>query len=63
MNVFSNLKLRGSWGVTGNQAIAPYSTLGLLSDQQYSFETTTSYQGFTLGSPPNPDLKWETTKH
>jgi TonB-linked SusC/RagA family outer membrane protein len=62
MNVFSNLKLRGSWGVTGNQAIAPYSTLGLLSGQQYSFGTTTSYQGFTLGNPPNPDLKWETTK-
>ncbi len=62
MNVFSNLKLRASWGVTGNQAIAPYSTLGLLSGQQYSFGTTTSYQGFTLGNPPNPDLKWETTK-
>lgn len=62
MNVFSNLKLRGSWGVTGNQAIAPYSTLGLLSGQQYSFGTTTSYQGFTLGNPSNPDLKWETTK-
>ena len=62
MNVFSNLKLRASWGVTGNQAIAPYSTLGLLNGQQYSFGTGTSYQGFTLGNPPNPNLKWETTK-
>lgn len=62
MNMFSNLKLRGSWGITGNQAIAPYSTLGLLGGQQYSYGTGTSYQGYTLGNPPNPNLKWETTK-
>lgn len=62
LNTFSNLKLRGSWGITGNQAIAPYSTLGLLTGQQYSYGTGTSYQGFTLGNPPNPNLKWETTK-
>ena len=61
MNVFSNLKLRGSWGITGNQGIAPYSTLGLMNSQQYSFGTGTTYQGYTRGNPLNPDLKWETT--
>jgi TonB-linked SusC/RagA family outer membrane protein len=61
LNLFSNLKLRGSWGKTGNQSINPYSSLGLLSPVQYSFGTTTLYQGYLMGSPANPDLKWETT--
>jgi TonB-linked SusC/RagA family outer membrane protein len=62
LGVFSNLKLRGSWGITGNQSINPYSSLGLLNGIQYSYGTTTLYQGYLLGSPSNPDLKWETTK-
>jgi|GEM_PF-6988989 len=61
MNAFSNLKLRGSWDVTGNQAIASYSTLGLLNSQQYWYGTATAYQGFTLVNPLNSNLKWETT--
>ncbi|MVT12577.1 SusC/RagA family TonB-linked outer membrane protein [Chitinophaga tropicalis] len=62
LGVFTNLKLRGSWGITGNQSINPYSSLGLLSGVQYSYGGTTLYQGYMLGSPSNPDLKWETTK-
>ena len=62
LGIFSNLKLRASWGITGNQSINPYSSLGLLSGVQYSYGTTTLYQGYLLGSPSNPDLKWETTK-
>jgi TonB-linked SusC/RagA family outer membrane protein len=62
LHVFSALKLRAGWGVTGNQSIAPYSTLGLLSPVNYSYGTSTSYQGYTLGNPNTPDIKWETTK-
>ncbi|ALL06026.1 hypothetical protein AQ505_11295 [Pedobacter sp. PACM 27299] len=62
LNVFSALKLRAGWGVTGNQSIAPYSTLGLLSPANYSYGSTTSFQGYTLGNPNTPDIKWETTK-
>lgn len=62
LGIFSNLKLRGSWGITGNQSINPYSSLGLLTGVQYSYGTGTLYQGYLLGSPSNPDLKWETTK-
>lgn len=62
LGVFSTLKLRGGWGVTGNQSVAPYSTLGLLNPVNYSYGSTVSYQGYTLGSPSTPDLKWETTK-
>ena len=62
MNVFSNLKLRGGWGITGNQGINPYGTLGLLAATTYSYGTNTLYPAYTLGNPSNPDLKWETTK-
>ena len=61
LNTFSNLKLRAGWGVTGNQAIQPYSTLGLLSPFVYSYGTTTGSIGYTIGNPSSPDLKWETT--
>lgn len=62
LDLFSNLKFRGSFGVTGNQGIAPYSSLGLMSSLMYSFGSTTGSTGYALGNPDNPDLKWETTK-
>ncbi|WP_291961896.1 SusC/RagA family TonB-linked outer membrane protein [Maribacter sp.] len=57
---FKDLKLRASWGRSGNQAIGPYRTLGVLT------EANTTLNGFevpglTLGRPSNPNLKWETT--
>jgi TonB-linked SusC/RagA family outer membrane protein len=61
LNVFTNLKLRASHGKTGNQAVTPYSTLGLLDKSQSSFGTTTLYPGYAVGNPSNPTLKWETT--
>jgi TonB-dependent starch-binding outer membrane protein SusC len=62
LGVFSNLKLRAGWGVTGNQAVGPYSTLGLLTPVTYSYGAPTVYPGYTLGNPANPDVKWETSK-
>ncbi|MBS0028228.1 SusC/RagA family TonB-linked outer membrane protein [Chitinophaga sp. 22321] len=62
LKVFSNLKLRAGWGVTGNQAIGPYSTLGLLDGVIYSYGTVNVSQGYTLGNPATPDVKWETSK-
>ncbi|SKC63344.1 SusC/RagA family TonB-linked outer membrane protein [Ohtaekwangia koreensis] len=62
LDAFSNLKLRGGWGVTGNQAINPYGTLGLLAATTYSYGTNTLYPAYTIGNPSNPDLKWETTR-
>jgi len=62
LGVFSNLKLRAGWGVTGNQAIGPYSTLGLLNGVIYSYGTASVYQGYTLGNPATPNVKWETSK-
>lgn len=59
---FSDLKLRGSWGQTGNTAIAPYQTLHSLSTVQIPFNDEL-YIGIMPGGNTldNPNLKWETT--
>ncbi len=63
----SNLKLRVSWGVTGNQAIRPYSTLAKLSTSSYpsyaAYPTNggSTSVGVSQKSIANPDLKWEKT--
>jgi TonB-linked SusC/RagA family outer membrane protein len=54
------LKLRASYGTTGNTAINPYSTEGLLTPRVYSFGSTL-VRGYRPGSIPNPDLGWEKT--
>jgi TonB-linked SusC/RagA family outer membrane protein len=56
----NSLKLRGSWGVTGNTAVNPYQTQGTLASKLYTFGTT-RVRGYKPGSIPNPDLKWEKT--
>lgn len=55
-----DLKLRASWGKSGNQAIEPYSTLGLLTEANTTLNGV-EVPGLTLGRPSNPNLKWETT--
>ncbi|GLB53831.1 SusC/RagA family TonB-linked outer membrane protein [Neptunitalea chrysea] len=57
----SNLKLRLSYGETGNTAISPYQTLSTYSKDSYSFGDT-GYVTYTPSSLANEDLKWETTK-
>lgn len=59
-NTFKDLKLRASYGKSGNQAIEPYRTLGLLTEANTTLNGT-EIPGLTLGRPSNPNLKWETT--
>ena len=56
----SNLKLRGSYGKTGNQAIDPYGTITSDNSVQNTMNglTTIGVIGGTLG---NADLHWEST--
>ncbi len=61
LNLFSNLKLRGSWGKTGSQAINPYATLSPYSATQVAFSNTTPVAGVIQGNQGNRNLKWETT--
>lgn len=57
---FSNLKLRMSYGSTGNEGIDPYQTQGLLSRTGYDFDGTPAF-GYRPSTIQNPNLKWETT--
>ncbi len=57
---FSDLKLRASYGLTGNTAIDPYQTEGSLSRTMYSFLDQPAV-GFRPGRLPNPNLRWEKT--
>ncbi|MCP1385867.1 TonB-dependent receptor [Runella salmonicolor] len=57
----SDLKLRVSWGQTGNTALSPYQTLNSLASYQTIFGNDLSIGYAPSGSLSNPDLKWETT--
>lgn len=63
LNVFSDLKFRVSWGITGNQGISPYQTLsGVASGGNYPYNgSEVTDLGFFIGNPANPNLKWEST--
>jgi TonB-linked SusC/RagA family outer membrane protein len=56
----TNLKLRASFGTTGNQAISSYSSLATLGTMNYPIGGTLN-AGVGPNRIPNPDLKWETT--
>ena len=56
----NELKLRGSWGKTGNQAVALYAFFPTLSLLTYSFEGNAA-QGYLQTQMINENLTWETT--
>lgn len=59
----NNLKLRASWGQTGNQEVenkitqASYSLSG--ADGYYLYNDLNLVNGISVNRTPNPDLKWE----
>ena len=59
-SLFSDLRLRASYGVTGNTGIDPYQTRGGLTRTIYSFGNGSGY-GYRPGTIANPDLKWESS--
>ena len=56
----SDLKLRASYGVSGNTAIRPYGSLTRMDDRRYSMakQVVIGYEPAEIG---NPDLSWEST--
>lgn len=60
-STISNLKLRGSYGLTGNSEIPPYSSLSLLSSNYSAIYNETQIGGTGINRLANPDLKWEKT--
>ena len=59
-DIFSDLKLRASYGVTGNQEIGLYNSLPTLTNTTYTIGRNL-VTGFFPNKIPNPDLKWEKT--
>lgn len=57
----TDLKVRLSYGATGNTAIQPYQTQGSLGRIGYNFGDQSVF-GFQNREIANPDLQWETTR-
>lgn len=56
----SNLKLRASYGLTGNSEIGSYRSLANLSTNSYIFGNS-RVTGSAIGRLANPNLQWEKT--
>ncbi len=60
VGVVNNLKVRLSYGETGNTGIDPYQTQGLLTRTTYDFDASPAF-GYRSGTIRNNQLRWETT--
>lgn len=58
-NVMNDLKVRASYGLIGNQDIAPYSTLGTMNITIFNMGTANKYTGYWSNGLETPDLTWE----
>ena len=62
----SDLKVRSSYGMTGNQEIGSYNSISRMSSVTGIMGGTGPYQSVAIGYVPtslaNKDLKWETTR-
>ncbi|HDZ05708.1 hypothetical protein LCGC14_0065850 [marine sediment metagenome] len=58
----SLLKLRGSWGITGNNNIGNYTQYALIDNNVPAVFGDTFAPGSAVNSLSNPNLGWETTK-
>lgn len=63
LNLFSNLKLRLSYGETGNQGIGSYRTLSILNIANYPYAGSleSGFAQVDWRGPVSKDLRWETT--
>ncbi|MBR6287016.1 MAG: TonB-dependent receptor [Bacteroidaceae bacterium] len=61
VDAVSDLKLRLSYGLSGNSAVSAYQTTGGLSGTYYDFNGTAAY-GYRPYNLANKDLKWEKTR-
>jgi TonB-linked SusC/RagA family outer membrane protein len=61
ISFINNLKLRGSYGLNGNQAVSSYSSLATLSTASY-ISGGIVYPGYVPSKLANEELGWESTK-
>jgi TonB-linked SusC/RagA family outer membrane protein len=63
IKAFSNLKLRAGFGITSNQAVPAYSTLGGVASNGVRYNYGPSSQiGYYVTKIVDPNLDWEYTK-
>lgn len=55
--IFSELKLRASFGISGNQEVGYYNSFNSLVSSPYA-----RYSALRIGILGNPDFQWESTK-
>jgi len=60
MKVFSDLKLRVGYGVTGNQEIGDYQSIPQYTSTSYTLDNV-RVVGVAINNIPNPNLSWEQT--
>lgn len=61
LNVFSNLKVRLTYGVAGNNRIANNQYASTFRNSFYAADGNSLSVGLIPNATANPDLKWETT--
>ena len=62
VKALSELKLRASYGIIGNQALSAYNTLSTLSNGSVLFGNNQVNAAYFPSRLANPDLTWESTK-
>ncbi|GAB4029286.1 SusC/RagA family TonB-linked outer membrane protein [Spirosoma jeollabukense] len=62
LSAITSLKLRSSWGQTGNQAIGNYQSITTYTTGQKAVIGNQQVSTTTPNRVPNPDLKWETSE-
>lgn len=58
-NTFSNLKLRASWGQTGNDRVDPFQYIGVYEYSDGYVVDGTDQRGIAAATTPNPEITWE----
>ena len=62
LDIFNSLKLRASWGRTGNQEIGNYQSMSTYAAGQKAVIGEVQVSTTTPSRLPNPNLKWETSE-
>ena len=57
----TDLKVRASYGKTGNTALSPYQSLDRMGSYRVVYGSQKDEVGFSPSGISNPDLRWETT--
>ena len=61
VDFISDMKLRTSYGITGNTALSPYQSLDQMDAVRVIYANQEEEYGFSPQGLSHSDLKWETT--